>query len=473
MEINISKKDIIWSYISKFFNLASGFITLPLILNKLSAEEVGLNYLMLTISTMVSLLDFGFAPQFGRNITYVLSGSQQIQKDGLDTKNTINNINYHLLSSILQAAKYIYRKLSIVVFALMITFGTIYIYHVTNHFSSVEYTLPIWICFCVSVYFNVYYTYYSSLLTGAALIKEAQIAMMLSRTCYIFIAYLLLLLDLGLISIVIANLVSPFINRYYSHIHFYTKELKIKLANVTVDKKDIHSVIQSLWYNAKKLGLNFIGAYCLTQGTVFVTGLYLSLSEVGSYGLMIQLTSILTGISCTLVNTYIPKFNKYRAIGDKVSLIKDFSMSMVVFYIMTIIGSVIIICFGPIILTLIHSKTSLPSTLTVCIFCLMSLLNMNHAQCATFITTANKVPFVKAGLIAGFTILGLTTIVLHFTTWGLLGVVMVRFIVQLCYNDWYWPRWVLKDLRIGPLTFIKTGIQQLQIKIINPIFFKR
>lgn len=473
MEINISKKDIIWSYISKFFSLASGFITLPLILNKLSAQEVGLNYLMLTISTMVSLLDFGFAPQFGRNITYVLSGSQQIQKEGIDTKNISNNINYHLLSSILQAAKYIYHRLSIVVFILMTTLGTIYIYHVTNHFSSVEYTLPIWICFSISVYFNIYYTYYSSLLTGAALIKEAQIAMILSRIGYIFIAYLLLLLNLGLISIVIANLISPFINRYYSHIHFYTKELKTKLANVNVDKEDVRNVIQNLWYNAKKLGINFIGAYCLSQGTVFVTGLYLSLSEVGSYGLMIQLTSILTGVSCTLVNTYMPKFSKYRATGDKENLIKDFSMSMMLFYIMTIIGSIIIVCLGPVILTLIHSKTSLPSTLTVCIFCLMSLLNMNHSQCATLITTANKVPFVKAALIGGFTILGLITIVLHFTKWGLLGVVMVRFIVQLCYNDWYWPRWVLKDLGIGPLTFIKTGMQQLQIKIINSIFPKR
>lgn len=467
MEINISKKDIIWSYLANFFNIGSGFITLPLILNKLSAEEIGLNYLMLTISTMVSLLDFGFAPQFGRNITYVLSGSQEIQKEGVNTNNISNNINYHLLASILQAAKYIYKRLSIFAFILIISLGTLYIYYVTDHFSSVKHTLPIWILFCISVYFNIYYTYYSSLLTGAALIKEVQIAKILSRSCYIFIAYLLLFLNLGLISIVIANLIAPFVNRFYSHIHFYTKELKNELANVFVSTTDINNVIHNLWYNAKKLGLNFIGSYCLSQGTMFIAGIYLTLSEIASLGLITQLTSILTGVACTLVNTYLPKFAQYRAIGDKDSLVKDFSMSMVVFYIITILGSIIIICFGPIVLNFIHSKTSLPSTLIICIFCLMNLLNMNHSYCATFITTANKVPFVKAALIVGFTILGITTIVLHYTNLNLLGIVIVRFVVQLCYNDWYWPRWVLKDLGIGPIQFLKEGFLQVQRKIIN------
>ena len=73
--IKISKKDLIWSYITQFFQMASGLITLPLILKMLSEEVIGLNYLMLTISSLIALFDFGFAPQFGRNITYLFSGA--------------------------------------------------------------------------------------------------------------------------------------------------------------------------------------------------------------------------------------------------------------------------------------------------------------------------------------------------------------------------------------------------------------
>lgn len=55
--IDISKGDIIWSYVSQFFNITSGLITLPLILHLLSTEEIAMNYLMLTVTTLVTLMD--------------------------------------------------------------------------------------------------------------------------------------------------------------------------------------------------------------------------------------------------------------------------------------------------------------------------------------------------------------------------------------------------------------------------------
>jgi|GEM_PF-5167846 len=50
--INIYKKDIWWGYTAVFFNLAAGIIVLPIILNKLSPEEIGMNYLMLINRTL-------------------------------------------------------------------------------------------------------------------------------------------------------------------------------------------------------------------------------------------------------------------------------------------------------------------------------------------------------------------------------------------------------------------------------------
>jgi len=45
--ISITKKDIFWNYIAQFFSLASGLITLPLILKMLTVEEIALNYIFL------------------------------------------------------------------------------------------------------------------------------------------------------------------------------------------------------------------------------------------------------------------------------------------------------------------------------------------------------------------------------------------------------------------------------------------
>ncbi|MBQ5936174.1 MAG: polysaccharide biosynthesis protein, partial [Bacteroidales bacterium] len=95
-EINISKKDVLWGYVATFFQVASGLVVLPFILHFLTKEEVGLNYIMLTVGAMVSLFDFGFTPQFGRNFSYIFSGATDLAKEGL--QNAVGEkTNYRLL----------------------------------------------------------------------------------------------------------------------------------------------------------------------------------------------------------------------------------------------------------------------------------------------------------------------------------------------------------------------------------------
>ena len=174
MEINVAKGDVIWSYISQFFNIGSGFIVLPLILHMLSTEEIALNYLMLTIGSMVALIDFGFAPQFGRNISYVFSGAQDLKKQGL-SEEVEDKINYHLLKNLIDVAKRVYFYMSIIVLVIMLSFGTLYIYFVTNGFETVQNSLLVWVVYSISTYFNIYFYYYSSLLAGRGLIILAVV----------------------------------------------------------------------------------------------------------------------------------------------------------------------------------------------------------------------------------------------------------------------------------------------------------
>src|SRR5690606_42039783 len=101
MSVKLTKKDVIWSYLAQFFGIASGIFILPIILRLLSTEEIALNYLIGSLGSMVALFDFGFAPQFGRNITYVFSGAQEIQKKGIQDVNGLGEINYNLLANMI------------------------------------------------------------------------------------------------------------------------------------------------------------------------------------------------------------------------------------------------------------------------------------------------------------------------------------------------------------------------------------
>lgn len=471
MDISITKKDVIWSYLAQFFNIASGFITLPLILCMLSTEEIAMNYLMMTVGTLVALVDFGFNPQFGRNVTYVFSGAQNLTRDGLVGVQT-GNVNFRLLKGLIDVAKTTYRLMSLIVLVIMSTFGTWYIYTVTDGFSNVNNSFMIWIVYSISTFFNIYFYYYSSLLIGSGKIKESKQALLASRIGYIVLAYVMLLMGLGLMGVVLANLISPFLGRALSHYFFYRKELQDSLVNIEVTREEKKELFNVIWYNAKKLGVNFIGAYAITRFAMFIAGLYLSMEDIASYGLMTQIVSILAGVANVFFLTFIPLINNYKVLGDDDKLMHNFAICQFAFYFIYIVGALIIVLLGPWVLNLIGSNVELPTNYILITYLVISLLEFNHANFAAVITAGNKVPFVTAALVSGGLICLFDFLVLQFTPLRMFGIVLVPGIIQLAYNNWYWPRYIFKEYNYKLSYFFKVGVIE-SMNTLRNVFFKR
>lgn len=463
MSVNVSKADIVWSYIALFFNLGSGLITLPIILRLLSTEEIAMNYLMLTIGSMVAIVDFGFSPQFGRNFTYVFSGAQKLEKEGLN-ENVKSNINYHLLRCLIDAAQMVFKYMSIIVLILMLTAGTWYIFVITHGFSNIRNSLLIWIVFSISTFFNIYFSYYSSLLTGRGLVKESKKAMIFSRLVYIALTYILLLLGLGLLGVCIANLISPFVSRWMSYYYFYDETIKNHLSIETSTSEEVRNLFWIIWHNAKKLGIVTIGAYAAMKFSLFVAGLYLTLEDISSFGLLMQLASIIAMVSTTYNLTLIPKLTSYRVNNKQDNLIKCFAWTLDVYIVTFILLSISLYFLGPVLLKLIGSNAELPSKMIVFIYLIILFLENNHSLFASFITISNSVPYTKVAIVSGSLICIGDILVLQFTSLGLLGLVLVQGIVQLAYNNWYWPYIVCKDMNISYFRLVELGGREFVIK---------
>ncbi len=157
-----------------------------------------------------------------------------------------------------------------------------------------------------------------------------------------------------------------------------------------------------------------------------------------------------------------PVFSNYRVTGQTEELKGLFSFSMLVYWVIFIAGTLAVVFLGEPALSLIRSKTHLPAASLCAVYLIIVALEGNHGLFATLITTKNEVPFVEAGLISGGVIALLTFLSLQFTSLGLWGVVLIQGIVQLCYNNWYWPRWVLKDLEVSLPKFMDYGFKHLK-----------
>lgn len=454
--IKVNNKDIFWSYLSSFFSLSTSFLILPLILKYLSTEEIGFNYILSTISGMIILFDFGFSVQFARNFSFLFSGSQELLKNGISNYNKSNSsINFKLIGTLILSSKYVYNKIALVAIFSMTTFGTIYIYIITNGFMGIKNILPLWILFIISMYFNIYFSYYQSILRGKGMIKELNQINVISRIAQLIFTSILIFCNFGLFGIIISNFLYPFLSRYLMHKLIFDENLNKNLKQFIITKKEVLNLTTIVWHNSKKIGTVFIGSFMINKIGFLIAGFYLNLKDIASYGLMEQIFGVVVSISTNYFNTQQPMFSYYR-IQNKVDLLlKLFSKSLLVFYILYFLGTISILFLSSTLLKFIGSNLNLPLTLVLLFYSLVLLLEQNHSLYATFIASKNTVPFVLPSIVSGIFIALGTILWFNYINKNIIGLIVVPGIIQLCYNNWKWPLEVYKDLNINFALFYK------------------
>lgn len=436
MEIKVSKKDVLWSYVAQFFNLATGLITLPLILKLLSADEVGFNYVLVSINSIVVLFDLGFSGQFSRYLTYIFSGAQKIQKEGISEEYN-DNINEHLLASTIKTARRIYLFVSIIASFFLLTLGTWYVYRVTEGFTLVGNAVLVWCVFCLSSFFNIYYLYFNAFLQGRGLIKENKQAQVFSRVVQIAITFIMLFAGYGLLSVVVANLIAPFVFRFFAYKKFYTPDIKNVLANNIIQKSEIREVFSILWFNAKKMGIIGILSSALGYASTLVIGSYLSLADVASYGLLVQLTGVVAGVATIHFFSIFPKLSSLMVKKDYGEMRRYFGLSMFFFYIISIAGAVAMYFAVPF-LKWFNFDTQLPSYLIIGIYYIYKVNEQNQSLFSQLFLLNNDLRFYPCAVWTG--------IISFVPLWaslymglGLLGVVLSQSIPLYAYAAWKWP----------------------------------
>lgn len=462
-KIQITPREVGWGYFAQFFAIASGVIILPLVLRLLSAEEIGMNYLMISVASLVLLVDFGFSPQFANNIAYVYSGAPSLQKNGLTRTEVYapGEMNYRLLATLIQTARWLYRLLGGLVLLLMLTAGTAYVYRVTDGFTNVRYALPIWILYSFSVFFQIYYGYYGALLTGSGKIRESKKASVYTSLLKIGLTYFLLLAGAGLLGLVAANLVSPFLTRYLSYTYYFTPGQRALLKPYRISVAERRALFRIIWHNSKKMGICSLSSYLTHGATFMLAGFYLPLSEVASYGLLVQLLTLLAGVSGILFTLYLPRFSSLRLRNQPEILYRESALTFCVFYGLYFVGAFILIAGGNYLLRIAGSQTLLPDAYLVAFASLVWLFDGNAWNCCLLIVSRNEFPFLKNILFTALGLLSGSYVGLAWAGGGIGTLIIVQALAQGMVYDWYWPRYVLREMHTTAGGFLQTGCREI------------
>ncbi len=454
--MQIGRKDIIWNYAATFLKIASSALLLPFILRLMPSEMIGIWSVFMTITAFSGLLDFGFNPSFTRNVTYVFSGVSKLKVNGFESASTENKtIDYGLLKGLISAMRWFYLRMAILLFLLLATLGTYYIYSLLqNYIGEHREVYFAWTLLCVINTYNLFTIYYDSLLQGKGLVKRSKQIVIIGQTVYLIIAIILIMAGYGLLAIVSAQASSVIIIRWLSYHSFFTTEIKQKLINVI--PRPQKEVLKVIYPNAIKIGLTSLGGFMVTRSAIVIGSLYLPLNDIGSYGVTMQLIAVVAGLAGIYTTTYQPKIAQLRIIDDSTAIKELYLKGQLVLLLTYILGGMVLIVLGEWMLKLIGSHTQLIPQLLLLVAVVVSFLECNHSIAGMILLSKNEVPFFKASLLSGGLTILLLLLFFHFTYSGLWVLIAAPGIAQAVYQNWKWPSVVNKELEINYRDIKKT-----------------
>jgi O-antigen/teichoic acid export membrane protein len=448
--MKITKRDILWSYLGVGFKIGVNVIMLPFILYFLNGDELGIWYIFTSIGAIVFLLDFGFAPTLSRNIAYAWSGARKLSSKGVEEfVNNVTEPNIVLLNKVIFVCKKIYGIISIISFLTLFIIGTIYILYITRN-ENITSLLESWILFIISVSFSIYYSYYNSLLKGIGAIYEYNKTAVISKLIQIIVSFLLLLLGIGILGMSISLFFSVIVNRLLAR-HLFISKSGLNLKSQNNSKKDSNKsekslIFQAIWHNSWRDGLVSISGFFSTQMNTIIISFYLPLSEAGVFSLSLQLITITASIASALYNAYQPKLQQLHLMNRLKESKEIIGLSLITYFVLFSGGISLLVIIGAPIIRII-SPTIVLNLPLITTMALHYFLLQHHKLFASFISNTNNIIYYKAFIISSFLGVFLTIILLEFTSLGVWALALAPMLVEITYNNWKWPLYVLNDLK--------------------------
>lgn len=444
-EIQITYRDHIWNYLSYGLNLGINVILLPVILYFLSENEVGLWYVMISIGTLATLFDFGFAPQMARQISYCYTGASEICAEGLSEVNPETDGEY-LFSRVIVTSKYIYAIIASVVFILLIFVATFYIEKVARSIFTNR-ILWAWFFYASACVVNIYYAYFNSFFRGIGKFVILSRTTVISKTVQLILTFVGLYMGYGILAISLGYFFSVITFRVclrQAYLRFLPRVVRLSY-------KEKLETFKLLWHNAWREGVVTLSRYLSTQVNTMLCSSYLGLIETAQYALCMQIITIISTFSSIFYNTQQPCLSAAMLNRNLHSIQSIISKSWAVYIVLFIIMAVGVEILGPTLLAVVHSKTALNTTLFVALAVYM-FLEGNQSLCASFISTTNKLVYVWPFLIFSVVAVLGSFLLLHFTNIGVWALVLAPFIAQVIYNNWRWPKYIFSMAKLDSFT---------------------
>lgn len=350
------------SWVSLVARIGGVAFLLPLIITRLTAEEVVVWYIFTTVTSLIIIMDFGFSPTLSRLYGYVHGGASisEIKRGAfspvLNRKVAVNLQSLALLR-LFSAKSY------------LILSGSVFV--VGGAAAALALNSPItnsglgwvgwlgWLIVLTASSIQLYSMRYSVELQGSNRIADVQSRQALTSCLSLISAGLSLFMELSFLCLVISYYTWQVVYFFVIRSRYY----KVVCPAINADKLEEDIVWSAAWPSIWKSGLGLLMSVGLIQSSGIIYAQLAPAAEVASYMISLQLIRALSQFSQVPFYVKLPVYAKQYASGMHQAILKDVPFRMRLSYLIYTLGFFFIALYGDDLLSFIGSDILLPSGL--------------------------------------------------------------------------------------------------------------
>lgn len=438
MTYKFRNNPIAMTYLSYIVTFGSAVFVLPLVLLKFNAIEISIWFLFATILGLAALADSGFGATLTRATSYFYSGAKKIPKNIEEFRKKENqensSINISGITALVQTSNILYLAISILATVIVLVVGSFVVYKLISQSQSQN---ELWLAFyllTVTVFIRMQSVKWNSFLQGfdkVALQKQIET---IFGSIKVLIFLVILFLDMGILQLVASDLLITLAIFITTKIKVNNLFLKLHITNTKQYKYD-QDIMSSIFPSAWRFGAIQWGGYFINYGSSLIVSQLPDPKIIASFLVTQRIIFFARQLAQVPVYAKLPTVFQMMS-KHQFSALKEFTAKAIrIGLAMLMIILIGIGILGDPLLDLISVKTRLVSTEVFIIMAISILLEYHHAVHSQIYMGSNHIPFLLPALLSGVLILSIGFSVVGI--YGLMGIVLTQFFVQLSLNNWY------------------------------------
>ena len=425
---------LFWGYFSRFSSLASSLIIMPFALANFSEAEFSIWMVFVAFYGLIVVFDFGLSSTFSRQMNYVLSGAQTIEKHGVSKVFDKEKVSYSLFSTVVDSAKLIFSFIAILTVCILALAYFFYLEDVAAN-SGLNIKLE-WLLYSLAIVISISCLLFNALFFGTNNVASIYKVTSFNNIAFFIVAIVLILNGFTLVAIAVARVVSAIV--YYLAAKYEVRKHRMLEGYKSSSFLGVRQSLILILPNASRVGIVSLGNFMLSKLSILIVAYYFSPSDSASYSLALNLFAILTAVSLLYMSIATPLLNSSIQKQDYSKVRKIQSKIRLVSLIMVLLGCLSITMIAPLLLELIKSETSLPDATAMLVFSIMVLLDVNRQLSMNFIAANNHVPFSTAIVLSAVIVLVVIISLFELGYRSFVIPILVQIVVQSAFNNWYW-----------------------------------